>query len=70
LTLDVACNSLGDSLPLVSRDLDAADGCDDLNESRITLADALLTDFSASRSVPSSSSFKEDLLGGVTAYQR
>jgi len=70
LVFDVAGDFLDNSRPLIIGQFDAADGCNDLNQTKGTLAAALLMTFSGSIMVLRTMSLKADLLGGVMLYQR
>lgn len=70
LVAHVGGDLLRDSLPLLLRDLDAADGCDYLHGPWRTLAAALRMTFSLSIMVLITISFSEDLLAGVSLSQR
>lgn len=70
LVLNVVSDFLDDSRPLIFRQFDAANGCNDLNKLITTLAAALLISFSGSIMVLRTISLKADLLGAVRVYQR
>lgn len=67
---DVGSDFLGDAVPLVPWDFNAADCCDDLDGGGGTLAAALRTDFYGSSRVPSTRSLKLRRFGALRVYQR